>query len=341
MSGEILKHGSPKKQIRKIVIVMIIFLVLALFSIFKEDTRKNLLTEQQNNNAILIPARVKHALYRSQGEGSGGRWEVDYSYTLNGREVLKVGETIDGIYEPDHNKLNGRWFPLLISPNKSDWRDILITPDEFTYYGYDFPDSLQWLSPYLLQQPAERICVNKPNGGVLVIVHLPGSDSIYIKEGSNCTEVIQTLSFKNVSISDIVLPQVSLRIGLTTDQQQQKAVYFINDQEFYLGAIGVNHNLNLYRVSLKDHTVIDHGIHTWSSTFYIDPTQGILMTTSGFEEVQDSLFSLKINVHDLQTMDVRQSLTYKFHHDLFDSVFYEDVSALYRDALKNQRDKAR
>ncbi|MBT1710538.1 hypothetical protein KK062_20000 [Fulvivirgaceae bacterium PWU5] len=335
MSAEILKQDSPKKRIRKIFLTIIIFSVMAIFTIFQRDPRESLLTERQKS-AILIPARVKHALYRSQGESSG-RWEVDYFYTLNGREFLKVGEKIDGIYEPDHSKLNGRWFPLLISRSNSDRSDILITPGEFAYYGYEFPDSLYWLSPYLLQQPVEKICVDKPGGGVLLIAHLPGSDSIYIKEGPNCAEVKQILSFKNVSISDIVLPQVSVRTRLGDGQQQRGAVYFLNDHEFYLGVIGVNHNLNLYQVSLKSHTVIDHGIHTWSSTFYIDPAQGILMTTTGFEEVQDSLFRLKINLHDLQTMDVRKTLSYKFHHNLFDSVFYEDVSMLYQDALNQER----
>jgi hypothetical protein len=42
-----------------------------------------------------------------------------------------------------------RSFPAVYVPNNPSISSLLITPDDFKKFGYDFPDSLVWILPYL------------------------------------------------------------------------------------------------------------------------------------------------------------------------------------------------
>jgi len=84
------------------------------------------------------------------GKGNFGPG-IKYIYTVNGIQIngsRRHSELIYSIHEMEHHT-----FPVVYNKSWFGYNDvILITPNDFAYYGYSFPDSLKWILKYVNKQ---------------------------------------------------------------------------------------------------------------------------------------------------------------------------------------------
>ena len=82
--------------------------------------------------------------------GGKGNWGpgIHYEYSVN-KKIIKSSMR-KGELQYSIQPLNGHSFPVIYKKRWFGYNDvILITPNDFAYYGYDFPDSLNWVIKYL------------------------------------------------------------------------------------------------------------------------------------------------------------------------------------------------
>ncbi len=85
--------------------------------------------------------------YTWGGKGNTGPG-IYYVYEVDGFMIYSSTTKSRLKYGP-HGLIN-KSFPIIYRKNYFTYVDnILITPDDFEYYGYTFPDSLRWVLPYL------------------------------------------------------------------------------------------------------------------------------------------------------------------------------------------------
>ena len=93
----------------------------------------------------LTVAKVLHCDGGGKGNAGPG---IYYVYELGGKMISssrRHGELKYSI----HN-LENHFFPVVYQKNWFGYDDIiLITPHDFSYYGYSFPDSLNWILPLI------------------------------------------------------------------------------------------------------------------------------------------------------------------------------------------------
>lgn len=83
---------------------------------------------------------IKNPAYRVSYKFSKGNQNFEDYYDL-GRwtyrsEILK--------------KLNGKTIPLLYCLDNDNYNRILLSPDDFSEYGLEYPDSLLWVKEYIV-----------------------------------------------------------------------------------------------------------------------------------------------------------------------------------------------
>ncbi|MBS1780158.1 MAG: hypothetical protein JST70_12575 [Bacteroidetes bacterium] len=90
---------------------------------------------------------VGYVFASSKGCGTRGNFgaNIQYQYYADGRK--HTASTRDGDLQCNAGKfIIGNFFPVAY---KKYWygyeSQILLTPSEFEYYGYPFPDSLKWI----------------------------------------------------------------------------------------------------------------------------------------------------------------------------------------------------
>ena len=99
--------------------------------------------------------RKEHILINGQiiscdngGKGNNGP-SINYIYEINGKKMYDYA--CNSSLKYGINKaFQGHFFPVVFSKS---WLGInmphmLITPTDFTYFGYGFPDSLNWVLAY-------------------------------------------------------------------------------------------------------------------------------------------------------------------------------------------------
>jgi len=72
-----------------------------------------------------------------------GAYGTRYIYKVNGVEYTS---TIDEKY---YYKLKGNEFPVIYLLDDEGFSRMLVAPDDFKEFGYEYPDSLKWSLKYL------------------------------------------------------------------------------------------------------------------------------------------------------------------------------------------------
>ncbi|HEU5053030.1 MAG TPA: hypothetical protein VFT78_07945 [Hanamia sp.] len=127
-----------KKSIKKIlnIIGVIVFLSLIIFSIvIRIIDQKDLKT-----HGVLVESKIIRV---NAGGKTGGGFQCIIKYK-NKNKVLSSPSSL--IYGKDF--FVNKTFPAMYSPN-TDVLEILITPTDFEKFNIPFPDSLNWLLPYI------------------------------------------------------------------------------------------------------------------------------------------------------------------------------------------------
>jgi len=85
------------------------------------------------------------------GLGNAGRLYVDFTINVQGKTFKgsSVYQTSEILVGPFRGNIIGKSFPAVYNPKYPSISAILITPKDFSRYGYSFPDSLQWVLRYL------------------------------------------------------------------------------------------------------------------------------------------------------------------------------------------------
>lgn len=124
---------------KKSVIAIIVFGLVFLFLIFLRYNRQSDLKK----HGVIVNAKI--TMVNFGGKVSGGfECLIYYNGTekkLSSPSSIRKG-SIDFI---------GKTFPAMYLPGK-DVLEILITPKDFEKFNMPFPDSLNWVMPYVLKQ---------------------------------------------------------------------------------------------------------------------------------------------------------------------------------------------
>lgn len=96
-------------------------------------------------NFLLTTGKVTECRFLPK---SGGNISLIYEYNLNSN-LISQSSTRKGITVNDCNThLLGKTFPVSFNPDDSELSMILMEPSDFEDFGYNFPDSLKWVSLY-------------------------------------------------------------------------------------------------------------------------------------------------------------------------------------------------
>ena len=124
---------------KKSFIVCIIGLGLFIVLIIWRNVNQNDLKK----NGVLVEARI--LTVNSGGRTSGG-FECLIKYKNEEKRLSSPSSLIGGKFH-----FIGKTLPAMYLPGK-DILEILITPRDFEKFNIPFPDSLNWVMPYVLRQ---------------------------------------------------------------------------------------------------------------------------------------------------------------------------------------------
>ena len=106
--------------------------------------RKN--TLEQNYKLTI----AKPISFTAGGRGNAGGIWIDYLLDINGKQYKGSSRYLTNEITTENlrNFILFKTFPAAYSPSNPSNSSILITPRNFTNYGYTFPDSLTWVLQY-------------------------------------------------------------------------------------------------------------------------------------------------------------------------------------------------
>ena len=82
--------------------------------------------------------------------GGRGNWGpgITYQYNVNGRKI--TSRRLAGELKYSVKDIEQHYFPVIFQKTLWGYDDvILITPRDFDYYHYPFPDTLKWVLQYM------------------------------------------------------------------------------------------------------------------------------------------------------------------------------------------------
>ncbi len=131
-----------QQQVNKLLgILLLAFCVIgATWGILRQNSLKK-------KNKI---GTCRTTAFTSNGRGNeGGIW-IDYILGLNGEEYKGSSRYLTSEITSDdlQNFILHKTFPVAYNPSNPSVSSILITPKDFSRYGYPFPDSLKWVLQY-------------------------------------------------------------------------------------------------------------------------------------------------------------------------------------------------
>lgn len=100
--------------------------------------------------------RKKHTLVIGKivmcDKGGKGNFGPSIFYEYKVDSTLRSASRRHGKLVYSIRGLENHLFPVVYAKNWWGYSEtILMTPDDFTYYGYTFPDSLNWILQYMKQ----------------------------------------------------------------------------------------------------------------------------------------------------------------------------------------------
>lgn len=124
---------------KKSVIAIIVFGLVFLFLIFLRYNRQSDLKK----HGVIVNAKI--TMVNFGGKVSGG-----FECLINYNGVEKKLSSPSSIRKGSIDFIS-KTFPAMYLPSK-DVLEILITPKDFEKFNMPFPDSLNWVMPYVLKQ---------------------------------------------------------------------------------------------------------------------------------------------------------------------------------------------
>lgn len=105
---------------------------------------------------ILTHGHVYHC--QMGGKGSADRLFVEYRFNVGENEYKNCMQYLASSisYADCDRYLVDRTFPIIYQEGRPKNSTILITPLDFKYWGYQFPDSLQWVVRLLKKNDREK-----------------------------------------------------------------------------------------------------------------------------------------------------------------------------------------
>ena len=116
--------------------VIVVCCLLVVFIIARNNNQDDL-----KKNGILVSARITRVYFG--GKSSGG-FKCVFEYEGKEMELSSRSTIKRGVHD-----FVGKTFPGKYSPN-TNTLEILIAPDDFEKFSIPFPDSLQWVTRYLI-----------------------------------------------------------------------------------------------------------------------------------------------------------------------------------------------
>lgn len=121
--------------------MFIVGLALIYVFFFKKEKRERLKT-----NSVLVIAKITGGT-TSPSRG-GTNVILFYNFRIND-ENIEVTHVYNKVLHHGIDKFVGKSFPVLVSERDHEINEILISPDDFSYFGMTYPDSLEWVKEYL------------------------------------------------------------------------------------------------------------------------------------------------------------------------------------------------
>ena len=126
-------------ELKKILSIIEIFLsYLILITIVKAIINHN----DSKADKVLVKAKILNVI--AEGSSSG-KFDCLIKFKNKEKEMPGASTISKGSYD-----FIGKTFPAMYSPNK-DNLEVLITPKDFKKFKIPFPDSLNWVIPYVLK----------------------------------------------------------------------------------------------------------------------------------------------------------------------------------------------
>lgn len=120
------------------------FVGFILYSVYKQ----NKLIEDLKQNGRLYSGTI--ISYRSGGKDA---INVRYSVVFDNKDSMIYFNPVEELMPKYKSFLIGKQFPVIINPQKKENAMILIAPANFHELGINFPDSLNWVLPYVINAP--------------------------------------------------------------------------------------------------------------------------------------------------------------------------------------------
>lgn len=138
--------GMNKQQVNKIMgILLLVFCVVgAIWGIARQNSLKK-------SNKIATGTATG---FRAGGRGNAGGILIHFVLTVHGKEYKGSSsyETTEiSVYDVQTHIINKR-FPVIYNPSNPSISSLLITPKDFSRFGYSFPDSLTWVLQYFKEK---------------------------------------------------------------------------------------------------------------------------------------------------------------------------------------------
>ncbi len=137
---------------RKTIIALVFFATITIIVVIVARVNTYLLRK----NHILTLGRVYNC--RSGGRGNEGFIFVEYRFNVDNKEYCKSGQYLASSisYADCDQYIADRSFPIIYQENRPKNSTVLITPLDFKYWGYQFPDSLHWVVRLLKDDDREK-----------------------------------------------------------------------------------------------------------------------------------------------------------------------------------------
>jgi hypothetical protein len=139
-------NGMNQQQVNKIMsILLLIFCVIgAIWGIARQNSLKK-------NNKIGMGTVTS---FRAGGRGNAGGIWIHYVFEFEGKKYK--GSSRHHTYEISssdlHNYVLNKNFPVVYNPSNPSISSLLITPKDFSRFGYSFPDSLTWILQFVKEK---------------------------------------------------------------------------------------------------------------------------------------------------------------------------------------------
>jgi hypothetical protein len=137
---------------RKTVTSLVVFATIIIIVVIVARVNTYLLKK----NHSLVQGRVYNC--RSGGRGNESYIFAEYTFNVNNREYTNSMQYLASSisYNDCDRYLINRTFPIIYQEGRPKNSTILITPLDFKYWGYQFPDSLRWVVRLLKDGDREK-----------------------------------------------------------------------------------------------------------------------------------------------------------------------------------------